>query len=396
MSQISWYQLSKEEISKTLRTDPRVGLSEDESILRLEEIGKNKLPEKKPFSKLKIFLKQFQSPLIYILLATSVVSFIINETTDAVVILITVLANSSIGYLQEKRAFKTLMALKKVVKYPAKVLRGNNLKIINSENLVPGDIIFLDPGYKVPADVRIIHSDGLYINEIMLTGEWIPSSKISRKISKKTFLSNRDNMAYMGTVVERGKGKAIVVNTGIQTEIGKIAKTVRETLEEKTPYQKKISNFARLITYIILALSSVIFIEGVINHIDIFEMFKSSIAIAISAIPEALPIAITIILSIGAKRILDKKGLVRQLSSAETLGSTSVICTDKTGTLTEGIMKVHNIIIPDFILGKKESIKDKVLSLRIGSIFSDAFIENKQDSTHLHPCSVFQECIQKC
>jgi len=209
-----------------------------------------------------------------------------------------------------------------------------------------------------------------------LTGEWLASEKTFEKISENKVLADRDNMAYMGTIIESGKGKAVVVNIGSQTEIGKIAKTVRETLEEKTPYQKKITNFSKFIGLAVLVLCSFIFIEGIINKIDFLEMFTTTIAIAIAVIPEGLPISITIILSLGAERILRKKGLVRKLSSVETLGSTSVICIDKTGTLTEGKMEVYSVINPIQIFKNQKNEKDRLLSLKIGSIFSEAFIEN--------------------
>ena len=380
MSQVSWYQLSKKEVAKTLKTNPKNGLSTEEVLSRQKEFGKNKLPQKKPFSKLRIFLRQFQSPLIYILLVSGVISLVIKEATDAVVIFGTVLVNSFIGYTQEKKACNTLSALKEVVKHPAKVIRNKNPQIVDSEDLVPGDVVVLSPGYKVPADTRIIENEGLHINEMALTGEWLASEKIFEKIPTTKVLADRDNMAYMGTVVESGKGKAIVTSVGVQTEIGKIAKTVRETLEEKTPYQKKIATFSKFISIAVLGLCSLIFIEGIISGIEFIEMFTTTIAIAIAAIPEGLPISITIILSIGTERILKKKGLVRKLSSAETLGSTSVICVDKTGTLTEGKMEVHDVVNPIQLFKNQKDKNDRLLSLKIGSIFSEAFLENPSEN----------------
>ncbi len=380
MSQVSWYQLSKKEVIRALKTNTENGLSEKEVLSRQKEFGKNKLPQKKPFSGLRIFLGQFQSPLIYILLVAGLISLIIKEATDAAVIFSVVLINSFIGYTQEKKACKTLLALKEIVKHPAKIIRNKNLQIIDSEELVPGDIVLLNPGYKVPADVRIIENYDLRINEMALTGEWLASEKRFEKISETKVLADRDNMAYMGTIIESGKGKAIITSTGSQTEIGKIAKTVRETSEEKTPYQKKISDFSKFISLAVLVLCSFIFIEGIINKVDFLEMITTTIAIAIAVIPEGLPISITIILSLGAERILRKKGLVRKLSSVETLGSTSVICIDKTGTLTEGKMEVYSVVNPIQIFKNQENKKDQLLSLKIGSIFSEAFIENLSEN----------------
>jgi len=380
MSQVFWYQLSEKEVIKTLKTSPKKGLSKKEVLCRQKEFGENKLPQRKPFSKLRIFLSQFKSPLIYILLIAGLISLAIKEATDAVVIFGTVFVNSFIGYTQEKKAGNTLMALKEVVEHPAKIIRNNNLQIIDSKKLVPGDVVLLNPGYKVPADARIFESENLRINEMALTGEWLASKKSVKAIPESKVLADRDNMAYMGTTVENGTGKAIITGIGNQTEIGKIAKTVRETLEEKTPYQKKISTFSKFIGLGVLILCSFIFIEGIINEIAFMEMFMTTIAIAIATIPEGLPVAITIILSLGAERILKKKGLVRKLSSVETLGSTSVICIDKTGTLTEGKMEVNNVINPIQIFKNKKFEIDRLLSLKIASIFSEAFIENLSDN----------------
>ena len=380
MSQVFWHQLSKKEVIKTLKTNIESGLSKKEVLSRQKEFGKNKLPQKKPFSRLRIFLGQFQSPLIYILLVAGLVSLIIKEAADAIVIFSTVLINSFIGYTQEKRASNTLMALREVVKHPAKVIRNKGLQIVDSEELVPGDIILLKAGDKVPADARIIESENLEINEMALTGEWLASEKQSEKMLNESVLADRDNMVYMGTIVEGGKGKAVVISIGSQTEIGKIAKTVRETLEEKTPYQKKLANFSKFISIAVFVACSFIFIEGIINEIAFLEMFTTTIAIAVAAIPEGLPISITVILSLGTERILRKNGLVRKLSSAETLGSTSVICTDKTGTLTEGRMDVHDVVNPVQIFKNKIEKKSQLLSLKIGSIFSEAFIENPSEN----------------
>ena len=214
---------------------------------------------------------------------------------------------------------------------------------INAENIVPGDIVFLEEGDKVPADGRIIESNNLKINEVVLTGEWIPASKHTNILEEETPLADRDNMAYMGTIVEDGGGKMIVTSIGMNTEIGRITRLVKETKEEQTPYQKKIATFSKLIGKIVLIICFIIFIEGILTGGSFIEIFTISVAIAVSSIPEGLPMAMTIILAIGMQRILERKGLVRKLAAAETLGSISVIAVDKTGTLTEAKMKVAGI-----------------------------------------------------
>ena len=366
MAEIFWHNLSKEEVIKILRSDIDVGLTEKEVEIRQREFGKNLLPEEKPLSRLKIFLEQFRSPLIYILVIAGIITLILKDYTDAIVIFGAVFLNTIVGFLQENKASQTLRALKKVVKHEAEVLREGNLKIVDSTELVPGDIIVLNPGDKIPADGRIIECHDLKINEMALTGEWLSAKKKPEILPEEVPLADRDNMVYMGCVVEDGKGKAIVTETGLQTEIGKVAEMVLETKEEKTPYQKKLAHFSRIVGIIIGIICFGIFIEGMLTGGKFIEMFTTAVAVAVAAIPEGLPVAMTVILALGMQRILQKKGLVRKLVAAETLGSTSIIATDKTATLTEGRMKVDEVI------------GDKFLALKAATLTSEAFIENPQ------------------
>ena len=373
MEKILWHTLDFKEVAKVLRTNLQEGLSDIEVEKRKRAFGSNKLPEKKPISSFWLFLSQFKSPLVYILLIGAIVTFLFHEFTDCLVILGAVFLNTIVGFLQEKKAQNTLRALKKVVKHKAEVLRGGKLKIIDSEELVPGDIIILNPGERVPADGRLIEAHRLKINEMALTGEWMPANKHTDILPEETPLADRDNMVYMGTIVESGFGRAIVVNIGENTEIGKVAKLIKETKEEKTPYQRKLAHFSKIIGIIVVIISLFIFIEGMVTlkELPLFERFKemftTAIAVAVAAIPEGLPVAMTIILALGMQKILQRKGLVRKLVAAETLGSTSVIATDKTGTLTEGKMAVAKVI------GKKEAI------LKCALLTSEAFIENPQE-----------------
>lgn len=367
MEETFWHNLDLSKVVKKLDSDIDKGLSAKEVEVRRKKYGPNKLPEEKPLSGIRLFLEQFQSPLIYILLFAGIITLFLKEYTDAIIIFGAVLLDTIVGFLQENKASKSLMALKKVVKYEAEVLRGGNLKIIDSTELVPGDIIILNPGNKVPADGRIIESHDLKINEMALTGEWMAAKKTNKVLPKETPLADRDNMVYMGTIVEDGKGKVIITETGAKTEIGKVATMIKETREEKTPYQKKLADFSKKIGIIIGIICLIIFIEGMLTEGNFVEMFTTSIAIAVAAIPEGLPVAMTVILAVGMQRILTKKGLVRKLASAETLGSTSVICTDKTATLTEGKMKASEII------GNKD------LTIKAASLTSEAFVENPDE-----------------
>jgi Ca2+-transporting ATPase len=370
-----WHNLSIKEVIQSLNTNLENGLSDKEIKTRRRKFGENKLPRKESFSKIKIFLSQFQSPLIYILFIAAGISLFLNEVRDAIIIFITVFVSSLVGYFQEVKASKILQELKKIIKRKAEVLRNGSLKIINAKELVPGDIIILNPGSRVPADGRIIESNSLKINEMALTGEWLPVKKRKEEIIKASSLGDRKNMVYMGTIIEQGEGVAIVTATGKETELGKIAQTVRDTKEEKTPYQKKIEEFSKVISSVIFLASLFIFIEGIINNVEFFKLFKTTIALAVASIPEALPIAITVILTLGTKNILKKKGLVRKLASAETLGSASTICVDKTGTLTEGKMKVSEVVTSSQIIENKKRKEAINLVVRIGSLFSKAFIE---------------------
>jgi len=376
MAKFFWHNLKIKEIEKVLRTSISKGLDEKDAGLRQLEFGANELPEEKPFSRLKIFLEQFKSPLAYILVIAGLVVLILGEFTDAIVIFSAVFLNTIIGYFQENKASQALAKLKKIVEHHAEILREGNFKIVNLENLVPGDIVILNPGDIVPADGRVIESNDLKINEMALTGEWLSAEKKQEVMPKETPLADRDNMVYMGTIVENGKAKIIVVETGIQTEIGKIALMVRDTKEEKTPYQKKLAGFSKIVGIIIALICTFIFIEGIIKGVDFIEMFITAVAVAVAAIPEGLPIAMTVILALGMQRILKKGGLVRKLSSAETLGSTSIICTDKTATLTEGKMVVSDVITVNQILQGKQDKKTEFLPLKIAAFTSEAFIEN--------------------
>jgi Ca2+-transporting ATPase len=367
MAEIFWHNLEIEEVAKLLKIDIKNGLSEKEVELLQRKLGKNKLPEEKPLSRLRIFLEQFQSPLIYILVIAGIITLILRDFTDAIVIFGAVFLNTIVGFIQENKANQTLRALKKVVKHEAQVLRGGNLKIVDSIELVIGDIIILNSGDKVPADGRIIESYDLKINEMVLTGEWLSVKKKPEVLPKETPLADRDNMVYMGTIVEGGKGKAIVIEIGPNTELGKVATMVRETKEEKTPYQKKLAHFSKIVGIVIGLICFGIFIIGLVTGKEFIEMFTTALAVAVAAIPEGLPVAMTVILALGMQRILKRRGLVRRLAITETLGSTSIICSDKTATLTEGRMKVDEII------------GDKFLTLKAAIFSSEAFIENPEE-----------------
>ncbi len=368
---IPWHAIKIDEVFRILKSSLN-GITEKEAGIRLKHFGPNKLPEEKKLTRIKIFLDQLRSPLIYILIIAGIITLTFKDWADAVVIFSAVFLNSLIGYFQEKKTSQVLSKLKTIIKERTIVIRDGEEKEIEQSNLVPGDIIVLRPGDKIPADAKLLESCFLRVNESILTGEWLVAEKNTDQLSEGAVLAERKNMVYMGTIVESGKGKAIVIATGINTEIGKIAKTMKEMGEEKTPYQKKMISFSGILTSVIVITCVGIFTIGTFSGKSLFEMLITSIAVAVGAIPEGLPVAITVILTLGMERILKQKGLVRKMVAAETLGSTTVICTDKTGTLTYGKMMVS-----DILADSKSFPRD--LALKIGVVCSDAFIENIQE-----------------
>ncbi|MGC9049185.1 MAG: cation-translocating P-type ATPase [Patescibacteria group bacterium] len=295
----------------------------------------------------------------------------LQEFIDCGVILVAILINTVIGFVQENKSEKTLEQLNRMVKYHAKVIRQNEEHIIEGEELVPGDIIIVEAGDIVPADARILSSHNLQVVEAVLTGESSPSSKKEGVLKEGVPLADRENMFYRGTTVSRGKAKAVVVATGLKTEIGKIATLIRETGETKTPLQKKMDDLARVIGLIIAGTCLILFIVGLLSGRPFLEMLLVSVAVAVAGIPEGLVIAVTACLAIGMQRILRKKALVRKLVAAETLGSTTVIASDKTGTLTEGKMSIAHILPID------EEYREDLLKICL--LCNNAVIENPYD-----------------
>lgn len=348
---MEYYNLGPDRVLEKLKSNKEKGLSKLEISLRLKKYGLNKIQEEHKIQKLKLFINQFKSPLIYVLLAAIVILLIINRTVDALVIFAIVIVNSLLGYYQEFKSEKALLLLKKMSSPIAKVIRGNTIKTIASENLVPGDIILLETGDKVPADARIIESVNLQANESVLTGESIPVLKTIEKIPEKKEVADQKNMVFAGTIISYGHGQAVVTQTGKTTEFGKIAESLKTMKETKTPLQKKMGVFSHQLGVLILAISSIFFIVGVgLRNIPVIDSLMTSIALAVSAIPEGLPAVVTISLALGMQKMVKNKALVRKLSSIETLGSVTTICTDKTGTLTKDEMTVKQIFADNKII----------------------------------------------
>ncbi|WKZ25478.1 MAG: HAD-IC family P-type ATPase [bacterium] len=303
------------------------GLSEKQVLDLRKTHGRNELPEVLPPSDLKILFDQIKSPLVYVLIVAGTVTTFLKELSDTLIILLAIIANTVLGFYQERKAHRSLFALKKMVKSYAKVIRNGKVITIESFNLVPSDLVVLNQGDKVPADGELISANRIFFQEAILTGESVSVSK------------NVKDMVFMGTIVTAGQGLMRVGEIGVNTKIGQIALKI-QTKEEDTPLKKQLNTFSKGLAVVVLALTVFVFILGSATGRDTSEMFRASVALAVSAIPEGLLVALTVILAIGMQRILKRKGLVRNLVSAETLGGVTTICLDKTGTLTEGKLKV--------------------------------------------------------
>jgi Ca2+-transporting ATPase len=340
---MKWYQLDEEKVFKKLETSEN-GLSGAEADKRLEQYGPNKLPEAEGISRLKILLHQFTSPLIYILIVAAVVTALLAEYIDTGVIVAVLILNAIIGYLQEYKAETSVRALKSMVVPRARVVREGKEKEIPSEGLVPGDIVLLASGGKVPADLRLFKTTELKIEEAALTGESVPVEKKSQPIPEENLTpGDQTNMAFMGTVVVNGRAKGIAVETGSKTVLGQIAREVEKLSVTQTPLQQKIVKFSHFVGLLVLGSAAAIFILGFFLGITIAEIFKIAVAASVAAIPEGLPVVVTITMAIGISRMAKRNAIIRKLPAVETLGSTTIICSDKTGTLTKNEMTVKVI-----------------------------------------------------
>jgi magnesium-transporting ATPase (P-type) len=341
MKSMSWYQLEIEEVFKKLGSSHE-GLINSEAKIRLSKYGQNKLAEQEQISKLKILIHQFSSTLIFILLIASLVTFLLAEYIDMAVIMSVVVLNAIIGYLQEYKAEQSVRALKQMVVPKARVLRDAKEREIQSEELVPGDVVLLTSGAKVPADLRLFHALELKVEEAMLTGESVPAEKKSIPIQSTNLTpGDQTNMAFMGTIVVSGRAKGVVVNTGTTTILGTIAQELKAVRPVKAPIQEKINNFSKQIGLLVLAASAAVFLFGLLTGESIKDMFMTAVAAAVAAVPEGLPIVVTIAMAAGVARMAKRNAIIRNLPTVETLGSTTVICSDKTGTLTKNEMTVQ-------------------------------------------------------
>ncbi|MCE5257228.1 MAG: HAD-IC family P-type ATPase, partial [Spirochaetaceae bacterium] len=346
----TWYTESIGSTVEELGANTESGLTSTEAQKRLEEYGPNILKGKKPKSMFRLFLEQFNNYLIYILMAAAVISVLLGEVSDAIIILVVVLINAIVGVVQESKAEKAIEALKKLSSPHAIVVRDGRQEEIQAEEVVPGDLIIVDAGRTIPCDLRWIETVNLKVEEASLTGESVPVEKDASYIAdEEAPLGDRLNMGYLSTIATYGRGRGIAVKTGMETELGNIAEMLEAEPQEQTPLQIKLDEFGKKLGTGILILCGVMFLlglgeelikYGVIAKESIFELFLTSVSLAVAAIPEGLPAIVTIVLAIGVQIMSKENAIVRRLPAVETLGSVTMICSDKTGTLTRNKMSV--------------------------------------------------------
>jgi len=385
-----YYLKPEKEVFQELQTSEK-GLSQSEAEERLEKHGPNKIEEADKIHPLQILARQFKSPLVWILIAAMIISFFVKEYTDFYVILAIVILNAVLGFIQEYRAETAIAALKKMISQKAIVIRSGVQKEIDATEIVPGDILILETGEKVPADARLIDTTNLETQEAALTGESVPVKKEAIALRSTTPVADRKNMVFNGTVITKGRGKAIVIATGMTTEIGKIAKMIKEAQPEPTPLQKKLKHLSQFLGIAVIAIALIVFGAGMLYGNEMFAMFLAAVALAVAAIPEGLPAVVTVALAMGVKKMAKRNALVRKLPSVETLGACTVICSDKTGTLTHNQMTVKKIYANDEIVdvsgsgydseGKFTKNPDRFKKLLLAGVLNNNSSLNKENST---------------
>lgn len=373
-----WQTIKKEDVLREFGTNSKNGLTEEEVKKRQNKYGKNRLKDKPKENIFVKFIKQFNDFMIIILIIASIVSAVIstlqgqNDYIDSIIIIGIVILNALMGVIQEAKAEKSIEALKKMTPPHAKVVRNGHTKEVLAEDLVPGDIIILEAGNYVPADARLIECFNLKIEESSLTGETEGIEKNENIIvNKDAPLGDQKNMAFMSSIVVNGHAKAVVTEIGMNTNVGKIANMIIEDKAPETPIQKQLGEVGRMLGVTCLAICMVIFVIGIIKKIEPIEMFMTSVGLAVAAIPEGLPAIVTIMLSIGVTKMAKKNSIIRKLPAVETLGSSNVICSDKTGTLTKNQMEVV-----------ETKSKDEGFLVELATMCTDCEIEIKDGNKH--------------
>ena len=366
----NWYNKSKKEIYEEFGITGETGLSDEQVIINREKYGSNELQAQKKKSLFVKFLEQFKGFMIIVLIIAAVVSGVVGyieegKITDSLIILVVVIVNAIIGVAQEAKAEKSLEALQKLSSHSAKVIRNGQVNVVASRELVPGDIVVLDTGDYVPADLRIIEAANLKSQEASLTGESVPSEKNSATIeSEKVGVGDRTNMLFSSSLITYGRGKGVVVETGMNTEVGKIAGIISNTVKSETPLQTKLNKLGKTLGIAALVICVVIFVIGLLYGKQPLDMFMTAVSLAVAAIPEGLAAVSTIVLAIGVQRMVKRNAIVKKLPAVETLGSASVICSDKTGTLTQNKMTVEKVFYDGKLIDMKDVTDSEIMDLK--------------------------------
>src|SRR3989338_2384528 len=382
-----FWGLEVSETAEVLGSDTNKGLEGKEVTIRLGLFGSNSFGKTKVSSVFSVFFRQLQSPLIIILIFASIATIVLREWADASIIILAVTVNTLLGFYQERKAERAIADLSSYIQERARVIRDGKEMDVDASTLVPGDLIRISFGMRVPADARVLRAQSLSVDESILTGESTPVAKEIGSVSEAAIITERKSMVFGGTFVAEGSAYAIVTSTGSSTEIGKLAQLVAETRQERTPLQKAVFALSWIIAIGISLIVTGIFALGVSRGEPIIDMFIVSIAVVVGAIPEALPVGLTAVLAIGIQRIARRKGIMRNLVAAETLGSTSVIMVDKTGTLTEAKMKLTDVVVAGELTTLTTSdvvttpdaetfTNEQKELLRLGILNTDVVIEN--------------------
>ncbi len=339
-----FFSLSPADAAKELQVDASSGLTKEEAEKRIEKYGHNRLEGGKEKSLIQMILEQLKDFLVIILMIAAVISIFLGEALEGIIILAIVVLNTFLGVYQENKASNALKALKEMASPHAKVLRGGQIIEVPSSDVVPGDIAILEAGDYVPADLRLIESVNLKIDEAALTGESVPVEKdASAVLAEDASLGDRINCGYMGTVITYGRGRGVITETGMQTQMGNIAGMLNDTPNESTPLQKKLDSLGKVLGIVCLAICVVIFLLGLLHGMELFDIFMTSVSLAVAAIPEGLTVVVTVVLAMGMQKMVKCNAIIKRLSAVETLGSTTVICSDKTGTLTQNKMTIQKL-----------------------------------------------------
>jgi Ca2+-transporting ATPase len=351
MSQKTWYQMTAAEAFGAQGVDPRAGLTWEEARSRQERSGRNELSEGKKISPATLLLNQFKDFMVLVLMGATLISGLLGEYLDAVTIIAIIIMNGVLGFIQEFRAERSLRALKELSAPTAKVIREGEAHQIAARELVPGDIVLLESGDRIPADLRFLETNGLYVEESALTGESVPVAKHTGALADEDVpLGDQRNLGFMGTMVTQGTGRGVIVRTGMDTEMGKIADLIQNTDAMETPLQHRLEQLGKILIGVAIGLTVMVVVAGILHGQPPYAMFLAGVSLAVAAIPEGLPAIVTIALALGVQRMIKRKAIVRKLPSVETLGCASVICSDKTGTLTQNKMTVTHLWVSGQVL----------------------------------------------